>query len=175
MGSKSSKVTRHYPKSASQAIKAPARTAEPTPNAVLKDLNYDKLAESVAQEKEINSQVRQNLGEFFAPRESVAPLKLSIAGSNRPALRTLNNRHRSDDFVQLGVRNKLSADALQHLLVVLKEMPNRNAEDIQALCKQFNLDLELLQALDRYYTSPMSLRPTTAPSSSPLPSTSASS
>ncbi|KAJ1972487.1 hypothetical protein H4R34_005392, partial [Dimargaris verticillata] len=81
MGSKSSKVARHYPKTASQAVKARTRTVDPTPKAVLEDLNYGKLAKSVAQEQQINSQVKHNLGEFFAPRESAAPLKQSVAGT----------------------------------------------------------------------------------------------
>ncbi|KAJ1650664.1 hypothetical protein IWQ61_008592, partial [Dispira simplex] len=108
MGNRGSKAVRKFPKVSKSSVSRPSPNPR-SPSTHAEDANA-KIGQNVAHEEHINQQIRQNLGAFFRPQESDLPVKQRPGSSGIAPLNTLKNRAQEDDFEQIGVHNKLSAD-----------------------------------------------------------------
>ncbi|KAJ1960264.1 hypothetical protein IWQ62_004294 [Dispira parvispora] len=147
MGNRGSKVVRQFPKVSKSSGSRPSPTSRsPSTHS---EVNA-KIAQSMAQEEHINQQIRQNLGAFFRPQESALPVKQSQSASGNIPLNTLKNRAQEDDFEQIGMRNKLSAD---DIFLLLRSLPptEPTPDQLSTVSKQFNVDSDIVRTLHRYF------------------------
>ncbi|KAJ1912071.1 hypothetical protein IWQ60_009837 [Tieghemiomyces parasiticus] len=162
MGSSGSKAARHYPQAAATVkgkITRPTTSNGPASYPATRStppVDESKLGANIEQERQINEQIRDNLGIFFRPQESQIPVKRTDGTkANHPhvAVNSLENRSPEDNVEQVRVRNKLNPDDIQALLADLKPEHGTGLPPAQ-LSAKYNVDENIVRTLGRYH-SPM--------------------
>ncbi|KAJ1976412.1 hypothetical protein H4R33_006442, partial [Dimargaris cristalligena] len=149
--------------------KGPSRTLPKSNSPSTKSAEtQSRLEQNIAQEKQINSQIQQNLGAFFKPRETAIPLQRVAGSKTESPLITIKNRSKADNIEQINTRNKLSSDALQLFLIDLKPPPGQSSLSIAELSRKYNIDENLVRVLGHYY-SPTFPPPPTKVASADVP------